>query len=70
MLEANLVFTDGGQEGGNPWTGGKFTSAKFVQGLDAGLAISQDASTVLGLNDKGAKVLYSSGDRQGFNLTW
>ena len=33
MLEANLVFTDGGQEGGNPWTAGKFTSAKFVQSL-------------------------------------
>lgn len=44
--------------------------AKFVQGLNTGLAISEDASTVLGLNDKGAKVLYSSCDRQGFDLTW
>ena len=52
MLEANLVSTNCGQEGGNPWTGGKFTSAKFVQGLDTGLAVSQDASTVLGLNDE------------------
>lgn len=66
MLEANLVSTFCGQEGGNPWTGGKFTSAKFVQGL----AISQDASTVLGLNDEGAKVLYSTCNRQGFDLTW
>ena len=70
MLKANLVSTDCGQEGSNLWTGGKFTSAKFVQGLDTGLAISQDTSTVLGLNDEGNKVLYSSSDRQGFDLTW
>jgi len=69
MLEANLVSADHGQEGGNSWTGGKFTSAKFVQGLNTGLAISQNAGTVLRLDDAGAKMLYSSCNRQGFNLT-
>jgi len=70
MLKANLVSTDHGQEGGNSWTGGKFTLAKFVQGLNTGLAISQNAGTVLGLNDEGAEVLYGSCDRQGYDLTW
>ena len=72
---ANLVSTDRGQEGGNSWTGGKFTSAKFVQSLNTGLAIGQNAGTVLGLDDEGAKVLYGSCDRQastshGNHVTW
>ena len=60
MPEANLVSTDSGQEGGNTWTGRKFTSAKFLQGLNAGLAICQNAGTVLGLDYEGAKVFYGS----------
>ena len=68
MLEANLVSTDHGQEGGKAWTGRKFTSAKFLQGLNAGLAICQNAGTVHGLDYEGAKVLNSSGYRQRFDL--
>ena len=67
MLEANLVSTDGGQKGGNTWTGRKFTSAKFLQGLNTGLAICLKAGMVLGLNYEGAK---GSCYRQRFNLTW
>ena len=44
--------------------------AKFLQGLNTGLAICQKAGTVLGLNYEGAKVLYGSCYRQRFNLTW
>ena len=69
MLEANLVSTDGGQEGGNAWTDRKFTSAKFLQGLNAGLAICQNTGTVLRLDYEGAKVLYGSCYRQRFDLT-
>ena len=70
MLEANLVSTDGGQKGSNTWTGRKFASAKLLQGLNAGLAIGQNAGTVLGLDYEGAKVLYGSCYRQRFDLTW
>ena len=69
MLEANLVPADGGQEGGNTGTGRKFTSAKFLQGLNAGLAICQNAGTVLGLYYEGAKVFYGGCYRQCFHFT-
>ena len=70
MLEANLVSTDGGQEGGNTWTGRKFTLGKFLQGLNAGLAICQNAGMVLRLDYERAKVFYGSYYRQHFDLTW
>ena len=47
----------------------KFISAEFVQGLNTGLAICQDAGTVLGLDDEGAKVHKGSCRRQGLDLT-
>ena len=37
--------------------------------VSAGLAICQNAGTVLGLDDKGAKIRYGSCYRQRFDLT-
>ena len=48
----------------------KIDLGKVSAGLDAGLAICQNAGTVLGLDYEGTKVFYSSGYRQRFDLTW
>jgi hypothetical protein len=70
MADRGLISTNSGQKCCDPRAVREFSPTEFFIGLDARLAICENANLVVRLDDIWAEMLHSSCDTEGLYFTW